>query len=142
MWCDYWMCVNVLHEVWNDVKVWSRHRIFRKENIVSILLLGCIDLWASCEWDDPDSTYIIESHKWSWWDLKDVHMNLSVVWNIIWSFRSYEFTLSHEMMGDWDDYAHGCVDSQRVVWQVHVWMLISVHEYFRSRVKCLCIVSQ
>jgi len=25
------------------------------------LLVGCIDLWVSCKWDDLDSTDIIES---------------------------------------------------------------------------------
>ena len=31
------------------------------------LLLGCIDLWVSCEWDDPDYTDIMESNTWSYW---------------------------------------------------------------------------
>jgi len=48
------------------VKVWSRHSIFRKEHTVSRLLLGCIDLWVSCEWDDPESTDIMESHRRSY----------------------------------------------------------------------------
>ena len=59
-------CIDVLHEIWNGMKVWSRHSIFRKGNTVLKLLLGCIDLWVSCELDDPDSTDIMESHKWSY----------------------------------------------------------------------------
>jgi len=56
-------CIDVLNYVWNEVKVWSRHCNFRKRNIVLRLLLGCIDLWVSCEWDDSDSTDIMESHR-------------------------------------------------------------------------------
>ena len=59
-------CIDVLNEVWKDEKVRSRHSIFRKENIVLRLLLRCIDLWVSCEWDDPDSTNIMKSHRWSY----------------------------------------------------------------------------
>ncbi len=60
-------CIDMLKDVCsNEVKVWSRHSIFRKENTVLRLLLGCIDLWVSCEWDDPDSTDIMESHRWSY----------------------------------------------------------------------------
>ena len=59
-------CIDVLHEMLNGVKVWLRQSIFRKGNIVLRLLLGCIDLWVSCEWDDPDSIDIMESHKWSY----------------------------------------------------------------------------
>ena len=59
-------CIDVLNEVCNDVKVRSRHSIFTKENTVLRLLLGCIDLWVSCELDDPDSTDIMESHGWSY----------------------------------------------------------------------------
>jgi len=37
-------CIDVLYEVCNDEKVWSKHNIFRKENTVLRLLLECIDL--------------------------------------------------------------------------------------------------
>ena len=59
-------CIDMLNDVCNKVKVWSRHSIFRKGNTVLRLLLGCIDLWVLCEWDDPDSTDIMESHRWSY----------------------------------------------------------------------------
>jgi len=59
-------CIDMLNDVCNEVKVWSRHSIFRKGNTVLRLLLGCIDLWVSCEWDDLDSTDIVESHRWSY----------------------------------------------------------------------------
>jgi len=35
-------------------------------NTMLRLLLGCIDLWVSCEWDDHDSTDIMESPRWSY----------------------------------------------------------------------------
>jgi len=59
-------CIDMLNDVCNEVKVWSRRGIFRKGNTMLRLLLGCIDLWVSCEWDDPDSTDIMESHRWSY----------------------------------------------------------------------------
>jgi len=65
IWCDwmvYW-CVQWSIQ-WG--KVWSRHSIFRKGNNVLRLLLGCIDLCVSCEWNDSDSTDIMESYKWSY----------------------------------------------------------------------------
>jgi len=114
-------CIDML----NDVKVWSRHSIFKKGNTLLRLLLGYIDLWVSCEWDDPDSTDIMESHRWSysvgesrrrsiWLSLRFERTNQS---------RSNEFTLSYEddeMMRYWDNYTHGCVGFTTVVWQVQV----------------------
>jgi len=50
-------CIDMLNDVCNEVKVWSRHSIFRKGNTVLRLLLGCIDLWVFCEWDDPSWLY-------------------------------------------------------------------------------------
>jgi len=52
-------CLDVLNEVYNEVKVWSRHNIFKKGNTMLRLLLRCIDLRVSCEWDVPYSTDII-----------------------------------------------------------------------------------
>jgi len=105
-------CIDVLNEVCNDVKVWSRHSIFRKENTVLILLLGCIDLWVSCEWDDPDSTNIIESHRWSYSVGKSW-------WRFIWFCLGFEIEpglsghmnlpCHMKMMRYLDNYAHGCV---------------------------------
>jgi len=75
------------------------------------MLLGCIDLWVSCEWDYPDSTDIMESHRFiplmrvegglfGWiWGLKELII------------RSNGFTLSYEMMRHWDDYVDDYMDS-------------------------------
>ena len=41
IWCN-WMVYDVLNEVCNEVKVWLRHIIFKKGNIVLRLLFGCI----------------------------------------------------------------------------------------------------
>ena len=76
-------CIDMLNDVCNEVKVWSIHR---KGNTVLRLLLGCIDLWVSCEWDDPDSTDIewnqideviqlvrVEGGSFDWvWGLKEL----------------------------------------------------------------------
>jgi len=89
--------IDVLNGVCNEVKVWSRHSIFRKGNIVLRLLLGCIDLWVLCEWDDPDFTDIMESHKWSYsvgesWRR---FIWLSLRFERTYQSKSQEFTLTY-----------------------------------------------
>ena len=139
IWLIEW-CFDVLNDVCNKLKVWSKHSIFRKGNIMLRLLLGCIDLWVSCGWDDPDSTDIMESHRWSysvgesqrrsiWLSLRFERTDKSI---------SNEFTLSYEMMIYWDNYAHGYVDfTVSSMTGASLWMLISMHESSGSRVKCL-----
>jgi len=58
-------CIDVLNEVCTKVKMWLIYSIFKKGNTVLRLLVGCIDLWVSCEWDDPNSSDIVESYRWS-----------------------------------------------------------------------------
>ena len=105
-------CIDVLNEVCNEVKVWSRHSIFRKENTMLRLLLMCIDLCVSCEWDDPNSTDIMESHRWSY---SVGESRRRFIWLSLrfertdWS-RSKGFLLSYEMMRYLDNYVHNCVD--------------------------------
>ena len=55
-------CIDVLNEVCNDVKVRSRHSIFRKENTV-LRLLGCAFTRYSSRRRYPDSTEIMESYR-------------------------------------------------------------------------------
>jgi len=118
-------CIDVLNDICNKVKVWSRHSIFRKGNIMLRLLLRCIDLWVSCEWDDSDSTDIMESHRWSY---SICESRRRFIWLSLKFERTYQsisngFTLSYEMMRWWYieiDYVHDYVDSQWVVWQVQV----------------------
>jgi len=115
-------CIDVLNYVCNEVKVWSRHTISRKGNIVLRLLLRCIELWVSCEWDNPDSTNIMESHRWSY---SVGESRKRIIWL---SLRFKDLIRANQMdlpwhMRWWDveiDYAHECVDSQWVVWQVQV----------------------
>jgi len=138
-------CIDVLHEIWNDVKVWSRYSIFRKGNTMLRLLLGCIDLYVSCEWNDPDSIDIMESYTWSysvgesqrrsiWLSLRFERTDKSI---------SNGFALSYEIMRHWDEYAHDCVDfTMSNMIGAGLMMLSSIHESFRSRVKCLCVVSR
>ena len=135
-------CIDMLNDVCNEVQVWSRRSIFRKGNIMLRLLLGCIDLWVSCEceWDDPNSTDIMESHRWSysvgesrrrsiWLSLRFERTDQSI---------SNGFTLSYGMMRYWDNYVHGCVDfTVSIMTGAGLWMLISIHEFYGSRVKCL-----
>jgi len=94
-------CIDVLNEVCNDVKVWLKYSIFRKENTVLRFFLWCIYL------SGPNPMrrswlYWYNGITWmkvfSWWESMGVHMTLSAVWNIIWFFRSYEFTMSYKMM--------------------------------------------
>jgi len=94
-------CIDMLNDVCNEVKVWSRRSIFRKENTMLRLLLGCIDLWVSCEWDDPDSTDIMESHS------RRRGYQMDLPWHM-------------KMMRYWDNYVHGCVGFTEVVWHVQV----------------------
>jgi len=70
MWCLMRISCLILNDVCNGVKVWSRHSIFKKGNIALRLLLGCIDLWVSCEWDDLDSSGIMESFLPGWLEWK------------------------------------------------------------------------
>jgi len=122
------------------VKVWWRHSIFRKGNIMLRLLLECIDLWVSCEWNDHDSTDIMESHRWSYsvGEIRRKSIWLSLRFEKTDKSISNGFTLSYEMMRYWDNYAHGCVDfTVSSMIGVGLWMLISIHESSRSRVKCL-----
>ena len=97
-------CIDVLNEVWNETKVRSRHSIFRKGNIVLRFLLGCIDLWVSCEWNDPDSTDIMESYRWSYLvgEIRRRFIWLSLMFEITDKSRSYGFTLSYEKIKLWD----------------------------------------
>jgi len=137
-------CIDVLNDVWNDVKVWSRYSIFKKENTVLRLLLGCIDLWVSCEWDDPNSTDIMESHKWSYsvGESRRRFIWLSLKFERTYQSRSNEFTLSYEMMRYWDWLcAWLCGFIVTSMTSTGLWVLISIHESSESRVKCLCIVS-
>ena len=92
-------CIDMLNDVCsNEVKVWSRHSIFRKGNTVLKLLLGCIDLWVSCEWEDPNSTDIMESHKWSYsvGESRRRSIWLSLRFERTDQSRSNGFTLSYE----------------------------------------------
>jgi len=91
-------CIDMLNDVCNEVKVWSRRSIPRKGNTMLRLLLGCIDLWVSCEWDDPDTTGIMESHRWSY--LVGESRRRSILLNVrferIDQSISNGFTLSYE----------------------------------------------
>jgi len=91
-------CIYMLNDVCNEAKVWSRHSIFRKENTVLRLLLGCIDLWVSYEWDDLDSTDIVESHRWSYsvGESRRRFIWLSLRFERTDQSRSNGFTLSYE----------------------------------------------
>jgi len=91
-------CIDMLNDVCNEVKVWSRHSILRKGNIVLRLLVGCIDLWVSCEWDDPDSTDIVDSHRWSYSvnESRRRFIWLSLRFERTDQSRSNGFTLSYE----------------------------------------------
>ena len=133
-------CFDVLNDVCNKVKVWSRHSIFRKGNTLLRLLSGCIDLWVSCEWDDPNSIDIMKSHRWNYSVCESRRRSiwLSLRFERTDKSRSNEFTLSYEMMRYWDNYVHGCVDfTMSSMTGVCLWMLISIHESSESRVKCL-----
>jgi len=135
-------CIDVLHEIWNDLKLWSKYSIFRKGNTVLRLLLVCIDLWVSYEWDDPDSTNIMESHRWSYSvsdNLNEVHLVESEVWKNL----SEQIKWIYPVRWYWDDYAHDCVNfTTSNMTCAGLWMLISLHESSGSRVKCLCVMSQ
>ena len=137
--------IDVLNDVCNEVKVWSRHSIFRKGNTVLRLLFGCIDLWVSCEWDDFDSTDIMKSHRWSYsvGESRKRFIWLSLRFEKTDQSKSNGFTLSYEMMRclDWLC-AWLCGFTVSSMTGVGVWMLISLHKYSGSRVKCLCFVSQ
>ena len=126
-------CIDMLNDVCNEVKVWSRRSIFRKENTMLRLLLGCIDLWVSCEWDDPDSTNIMESNRWSYSvgenQIDEVIQLVRVeggpfgwAWGLKELIRAYQMDLPYhmKMMRYWDNYAHGCVGFTAIIWQVHV----------------------
>jgi len=104
MWLNGEWCMDVLNDVCNEVKVWSRHSIFRKGNTVLRLLLRCIDLWVSCEWDDPDSTDIMESHRWSYsvGESRRRFICLSLRFEGTDQSRLNRLTLSYEMMKWWD----------------------------------------
>ena len=110
-------CIDVLTEVCNEVKVWSRDSIFKKGNTVLRLLLGCVEFFVSCEWDDPD---VMELYRWSYsvGESQRRFIGLSLRFERTDKSISYGFILSYEMKRYWDDYEHGCVDSQWVVWQV------------------------
>jgi len=109
------------------------------------LLLGCIDLWVSCEWDDPDSTDIMESHRWSYSVGESWRRSswLSLRFERTDQSRSNGFTLSYE-----DDEilrwlcAWLCGFHSSSMTSAGLWMLISIHESSGSRVKCLCVISQ
>jgi len=55
--------IDVWYGIWNYVKMWSRHGIFRKGNIVLRLLGECIALWCTLERDDLYSTGILVSYR-------------------------------------------------------------------------------
>ena len=114
-------CIDMLNDVCNEVKVWSRRSIFRKGNTVLRLLLGCIDLWVSCEWDDPDSTDIMESNRWSYSVGESRRRSIGWFWGLKELIRAQMDLPCHmKMMRYWDNYVHGCVGFTAVVWQVQV----------------------
>jgi len=133
-------CIDMLNEVCNEVKVWSRHSIFKKGNTVLRLFLGYIDLWVSCEWDNLDSTDIMESYKWSY---SVGESRRSFIWLSLRLERtdhsiSYGFILAYEMMRYWDDCVHDFVDfTTSSMTSASLWMVISIYESSESRVKCL-----
>jgi len=67
------------------------------------LLLGCIDLWVYCEWDDPDSTDIMDSQSWSYsvGESRRRFIWLSPRFERTDQSRSIGFTLSYEVMRWW-----------------------------------------
>jgi len=138
-WCLIRIGCLVLNYVCNEVKLWSRHSIFWKGNIMLRLLLGCIDLWVSCEWDDPDSTGIMESYKWSYsvGESRRRFIYLSLRFERIDQSIWNGFTLSYEMMIWLCAWLCGFTVSSMI--GAGLWMLISIHESSGSRVKCLSI---
>jgi len=104
------------------------------------LLLECIDLWVYCEWDDSNSTNIMESHRWSYFvgESRRRFIWLSMMFERTDQSRSNGFTLLYEMMrySDWlCTWPCGFTLSSMI--GADLWMLISIHESSRNRVKCL-----
>jgi len=81
-------------EVWNYVKMWLRHSIFKKGNIVLRLLWKRMDLWCTMKKDDPDSTGILKSYRWRVLGSESQRrfIWLSLRFEITDQSRSYEFT--------------------------------------------------
>jgi len=115
-------CIYVLNDVCNEVKVWSKHIIFRKENNMLRLLLRCIDLWVSCERDNPDSTDIMD-HINEFIQLVKVEGGpFGWVWGLKELIRAYLIDLPCHMRW-WDIemiMRMTILISKRVIWQVEV----------------------
>jgi len=113
---------------------------FKKGNNVLRLLLRCIDLWVSREWDDFDSTDIMESHRWSYsvgesrrgsydfvCSLKN-NLVFQVIWIylVIWDYEILRWL-----------YAWVCGFTMSSMTSVGFWMLISIYKSSKNRIKCL-----
>ena len=120
------------------MKVWSRHNIFRKENTCWDYFYGCIDLWMSTEWDDIDFTNIMKSHRWSNYvgEGRKRFIWLSLRFERTYQSKSNGFTMSYEMTRWWNIEMITRMNVSSMT-SASLWMLISIHEYSKSIVKCL-----
>jgi len=128
--------------IWNMiyVKVWSKHSIFSNKNIVLRLLVRCLDLWVLGERDDPNSIGILESYRWRVLGVRVEGGSYDCVWSL------KEFIIADHMnlpVLYEDEFPEGEI----MLWWEHgnmicacLWVLISIHRSFGSRVKCLIIV--
>jgi len=106
--------------------IWNGDRVFSKVKEISVLrLLGRVLFEDFSRRRNSDSTKGTR-----WWELKEVHLTKTAVWNR-WSGQIYGFTLSDGVMIGW----RLCRFTVRmVIWQVLTSESNSIHESFKSRV--------